>query len=214
MEQKLLGELFGVEIHYPTNRDEIRQAAKAGYEYQGNLTSHDNLSFDQARLDTQDIMQNFFNGLDEKISNEVSEIYCDELLAVISDTSHQSYKGERVSMGLLFGVEITKPFDRKEIRELVKTRNHLMQERAVGGLTLHQTSLDLSDEMHAFVSGWSAVDQTDFYNLTTEETNALTSSINDKTSRFLIHQAEQSMAMQWVIGIIAIIVIFVIFASR
>ena len=83
-------------------------------------------------------------------------------------------------MGTLFGVKISYPFNRKEIRELVNARQQIIIDRAVNGLTVYQTSLDANDEVDAFIADWSEADQVDILNLLTEETIALTNSMNDK----------------------------------
>lgn len=124
-------------------------------------------------------------------------------------------------MGTLFGVKISYPFNRKEIRELVNARQQIIIDRAVNGLTVYQTSLDANDEVDAFIADWSEEDQVDILNLLTEETIALTNSMNDKinaintqTEKVVMEQAQQGLAIEWIICIITLIAIIAIFAAR
>ena len=124
-------------------------------------------------------------------------------------------------MGTLFGVKISYPFNRKEIRELVNARQQIIIDRAVNGLTVYQTSLDANDEVDAFIADWSEADQVDILNLLTEETIALTNSMNDKinaintqTEKVVMEQAQQGLAIEWIICLITLIAIIAIFAAR
>lgn len=115
---------------------------------------------------------------------------------------------------VIFGVSISKPFQRNEIREMVKARHELMVLASKNGKTLYEASLDLQDQKDAIIKDWSLDDRVAFLNMDTEETNALTNKINDQTHQVLIDNANDAALFQWIIGIVVIIIIVIVFASR
>lgn len=81
MEQKFLGTLFGIELHNPIIRSEIRSLIKAKNEYANKKATEENLTFKQALLDAGDIVDEFLGTLNEEDSKKFVDLYTEELLA-------------------------------------------------------------------------------------------------------------------------------------
>jgi len=93
MELELLGELFGVEIHRPLQREEIRKALIARNELRDQLKQEKNLSSDHITLQLNDKIHVFAYRLEESESeqfyNYLSE-ECNTLKTEISPLSSET----------------------------------------------------------------------------------------------------------------------------
>lgn len=238
--ERNLGDVLNIPVFLPFDKNVIDLIALKKQELMLELSGNDPLKYltvtQQIDLDIEKQISNWgdekfvFLGmltqqtiiLKDRLEKEAEE-YLKRFSLNLSDDEPLIGNGESEAVvsekvytqeGSLFGVFITKPFKRNDIRALVKARHELMVQTAKNGKTLYEASLDLQDQAEAFISTWSIEDQIAFNNLSAEETNALTSKINDDTSKVLIDAANDSMAFQWLIAGIAIIVIFVFVVSR
>lgn len=87
MEQKLLGELFGVKIHSPISRTEVRELVRAKGEFANKKMVDENLTYHQALLDLGDIIKEFINSLDKDDQEKFVNIYADEVIAIQDSTT-------------------------------------------------------------------------------------------------------------------------------
>lgn len=114
-------------------------------------------------------------------------------------TEHENESGEKVYKS-----------NRDRLRALVAIRNMKMQEVISSGGNHHQASLDLNDQFDEFLSTIPAMAQVAIYNTYTEELNASTAEMIDKTNRMnaeAIVSEERNNLMGQVIGVIVIIFI-------
>ncbi|MBR7749906.1 hypothetical protein KC093_06985 [Acinetobacter nosocomialis] len=81
MEQKVLGYLFGIELHSPIIRSEIRSLIKAKNEYVQNKATKDNLTIQQALLDAGDLVDEFVGSLTDEDGEKFVDLYTEELIA-------------------------------------------------------------------------------------------------------------------------------------
>lgn len=86
MEHKVLGELFGVEIHTPVTRSEIRRLVKEKQDFVDNKVKTEGLTLHQALLDAGDMVENFINNLSEDDGKSFVNYYADEVLAINDPT--------------------------------------------------------------------------------------------------------------------------------
>jgi len=86
MEQKIIGELFGVKVHSPIARSEVRSLVKAKQDFVDSKVKIERLTQHQALLDTGDIVANFINSLSEEEGNSFANYYADEIIAISDPT--------------------------------------------------------------------------------------------------------------------------------
>lgn len=85
MEQNLLGSVFGVDIHAPLQRSEIRQLVKAKNTFIENKINEEHLTHQQASLDAGDVIDKFIGTLGDEHSDFLN-LYTDETMAAIDAT--------------------------------------------------------------------------------------------------------------------------------
>ncbi|WP_143223863.1 tetratricopeptide repeat protein [Acinetobacter sp. ANC 3903] len=86
MEQKIIGELFGVEIHSPVSRSEVRSLVKAKQDFVESKVETEKLTTHQALLDAGDIVEDFINSLSEDDGKAFVNYYSDEVVAISDST--------------------------------------------------------------------------------------------------------------------------------
>ncbi|MDQ1207286.1 putative nuclease with TOPRIM domain [Acinetobacter baylyi] len=216
MEQKLLGELFGIQIYTPIARSEVREVLRKQLEFKAALQVEKGLTEDQALLEVCDIFDVFFSSISEEDKSNFEKIHSEEVNAApkewFGDLLKNSENDELVKTGLagfLYDIEVRYPFTRDNIRTIVQARSNLMEFLAnTHGISIYQASNDLSDEQKIFTEKLSLSDQEKFLNLMTEEMNAHTNALNDETLR-INHQAfKREVENQYYTEIIGGIVIF------
>ncbi|MFC2998231.1 hypothetical protein ACFODO_23860 [Acinetobacter sichuanensis] len=78
MEQKILGELFGVEVHSPITRSEVRAVVKNQLKHVTQLINT-GLTEDQARFDIIDQFESFFSSLSSEDKIRFERIHAEEV---------------------------------------------------------------------------------------------------------------------------------------
>ncbi|MCF0263389.1 hypothetical protein KW868_02720 [Acinetobacter guillouiae] len=218
MERKLLGEIFGVQIHSPINRSEVREVLRNQLKYKSDLQINQSLTEEQSQLEIIDIFESFFNSISENDVEIFNKIHTEEINAaprewfgnllsesVISDDEFLKVG----NAGVLYDIEVKYPFTRDNIRTLVQARSDLMVFLAnTHGISIYQASNDLSDEQKLFTEKLSIDDQEKFLNLMTEEMNAHTDALNDETARINQQAFKQEVENQYYAQIIGGIVVF------
>lgn len=218
MEQKILGEIFGVDIHSPLIRSEVREVLRRQLEFKKELQISKNLTEDQAFLEVADIFEAFFVSISddekfnfEKIHAEETSVAPKEWFGDIGvngcvDNSEFLNTG---NAGELYGIQVSYPFTRENIRKLVQARSELMKSIAdVQGVSLYQASNDLSDVQAKFVEKFSYEDQENFLNLMTEEIIAHTSALNDETAKLNRQTLDQEISNQNLTSTMTGIIVF------
>ena len=218
MEQKILGELFGVAIHSPIIRSEVRDVLKKQLEFKAILQSDQGLTEEQAFLEVADIFEPFFNGLSEIERNTFKKLHAEETNAApvewFKGLGLQSGAGnsdflDTGTAGELYGVQVEYPFIRGNIRDVVQVRGELMKSIAnEQGISLYQASNDLSDVQAKFTEKFSYEDQEAFLNLMTEEMIAHTSALNNEAAKINQQTLEQEISNQNITNTIGGIVVF------
>lgn len=190
MEQKLLGELFGVRVHSPLVRGEVREVLRKQLEFKSELQANQKLTEEQAFLEVADIFENFFSGISKEEVDVFNSIHQEEMGAAPkewfgnSETLDCSALAQTGSAGELYGIQVLYPFTRANIREVVKAKATLMQSMSSSqGISIYQAANDLSDIHAEFLKRLNLGDQEVFLNLLTEETNAHTSALLDDASK-------------------------------
>ncbi|MDC4343623.1 hypothetical protein BFR88_07500 [Acinetobacter pittii] len=191
MEQKLLGELFDVQIHTPIARSEVREVLRKQLEFKAALQVEKGLTEDQAFLEVSDIFDAFFASISEEDKSNFEKIHSEEINAApkewFGDLLENNEDDEFIKTGIagfLYDIEVKYPFTRDNIRTIVQARSNLMRFLAsTHGVSVYQASNDLSDEQKIFTEKLSLADQEKFLNLMTEEMNAYTNALNDETLR-------------------------------
>ncbi len=87
--KKLVGNLFGVDIHLPLKRNEVRDLVRARQVFIEDLIQQKNLNERQASLDASDLLIEFCTQLNEEEAKNLSELLKEEaqaLLPKIEDT--------------------------------------------------------------------------------------------------------------------------------
>ena len=87
MEQKLIGNLFGTDIHTPLKRSEVRELIAARESFIKTLMEQKNLNDMQARLDASDIFIDFCTQLTDEESTNLSELLKEEEMALMTPIS-------------------------------------------------------------------------------------------------------------------------------
>lgn len=87
MDNKIIGELFGITVHSPIIRGEVRELVKAKQDFVDNKVKTESLTLHQALLDAGDIVENFINNLNEDDAKAFANYYADEVLAINNPTA-------------------------------------------------------------------------------------------------------------------------------
>lgn len=217
MEIKLLGEIFGIQIHSPINRSEVREVVKNQYSYRIKIRDEMRLTDEQSRLEVSDLYERFCDNLNESDRNIFEKIFDEEVVAAphewfIEYNKDLASTSELISnshVGELFGVQVEYPFNRKNIRVLVDSRSKLMNQLADDNqISLYQASNDLSDEQDIFLKTMNHKDQEAFLNIMTEELIAHTNALNDETDRINQETIKQEIENQYFTQVIGGIIGF------
>ena len=218
MEQKILGELFGVIIHSPIIRSEVREVLKKQLEFKAEQQTNQNLTEDQAFLEVADIFDAFFARISEEDKSNFERIHAEEASVApkewygnigINGCADNSEFIETGLAGDLYGIQVVYPFARDNIRRLVQARSELMKSIAsTQGISLYQASNDLSDVQAEFTKKFSFEDQENFLNLMTEEMIAHTNALNDTTAKLNQENLEREISDQNLTNTIGSIVVF------
>lgn len=218
MEQKILGELFGVTIHSPIIRSEVRNAVKQQFSFRVALQESMNITQEQSFLEVADIYEDFCKNLSVEDRETFEKVFNDEVAAAplewFSESKIESSMSSAEflaagSAGELYGIEISYPFTRENIRKLVQEKSEQMKSIAdIQGISLYQASNDLGDVQAEFIEKFSYEDQENFLNLMTEETIAYTSALNDKTAKLNQETLEQEISNQNLTNTIGGVVVF------
>lgn len=215
MTQKIIGEIFGVEIHSPIIRSEVREVVKRQLSFQSEIESSRNLTDEQLRLEIVDIFQAFFNSIPEGDKNVFEKMHVEEVKAAPHEwfsrekTTPRSVEIQNGEVGYLYDVPVKYPFTRENIRAIVHARSNLMNFMAsTQGISLYQASNDLSDEQHLFLSRFDLDDQEKFMVLMTEELIAHTNALNDETAKINQQAFKQEVENQYYTEVIGGIVVF------
>lgn len=86
MDKKKLGELFGVVVHSPVTRSEVRSLVKAKQDFVNKKATDEDLTYHQALLDAGDIVESFINSLSEDDGKAFVNYYSDEVVAIGDST--------------------------------------------------------------------------------------------------------------------------------
>ncbi len=192
MQKTVLGEIFGIKVHSPISRGEIRDVLKKQLEFKKALQAEKSLTEDQAFLEVADIFENFFKDISKEDKDNFEKIHSEEINAAPSEwfslesniPSNSAVFLETGIAGELYGMQVNYPFTRENIRKLVYQRSEVMKSLADSqGISLYQASNDLSDMQNHFIEKFSYEDQEKFLNLMTEEMIAHTNALNDETAK-------------------------------
>ncbi|MDC4326772.1 hypothetical protein [Acinetobacter baumannii] len=192
MEQKLLGELFGINVHSPIIRDEVREVLKRQLEFKAALQTEKALTEDQAFLEVDDIFEGFYKNISVEDKRIFEKIHSEEVNAAPREwfnvegksSIHNAEFLKAGNAGELFGVNVTYPFTRENIRTLVLQRTELMKSLANSkGISLYQASNDLSDIQNEFIERFNYEDQEKFLNIMTDEMLAHANATNDEAEK-------------------------------
>lgn len=230
MEQKILGELFGVTIHSPIIRSEVRGVLKKQLEFKALLQSDLDLTEDQAFLEVADIFESFFNGIAEEDKDIFEKIHAEEVGVAPQEwflgptmTNDELAKPliDNGLLGSIYHVDVTHPFTRKNIREVVDGEKALINNLMRSGLTKQQAELDAGDLLVDFYVRIGSKMSQEFSDLLTQEKIADIGhqseldikEINLQTERQI--QAVNNYAVIYgVIGIALVLFIFFALVSR
>lgn len=218
MEKKVIGELFGVTVHSPIIRSEVREVLKRQLEFKAEQQTNQNLTEDQAFLEVADIFDAFFTSISAEDKSIFERIHAEEASIApkewygnigINGSVDNSEFIEAGQAGDLYGIQVVYPFARENIRRLVQARSELMKSIAsTQGISLYQASNDLSDVQAEFTKKFSFEDQENFLNLMTEEMIAHTNALNDETAVINQQTLEQEISNQNLTNTMATIIVF------
>lgn len=112
-----------------------------------------------------------------------------------------------------------RPIVRSEVRAIAEIRQKILAEVLEKGGNQHQVILDISDEIDAHIASWTDEEKIDFYNMLTQETNAITDDLIHKARMMNVAAAEKdaediksALAWEWFIAIIfSVIILFIVF---
>lgn len=215
MTQKIIGELFGVDVHSPIIRSEVREIVKRQLSFQSEIESSQNLTDEQLRLEIVDIFNIFFGGISEEDKSVFEKMHVEEVNAAPKEwfshekTTPRSVEVKNGEVGCLYDIPVKYPFTRDNIRAIVQARSNLMNFMAsTQGISLYQASNDLSDEQHLFLSRFDLDDQEKFMVLMTEELIAHTNALNDETAKINQQAFKQEVENQYYTEVIGGIVVF------
>ncbi|MGZ7881834.1 hypothetical protein [Acinetobacter soli] len=218
-DKKYLGEIFGVKVHSPITRFEIREVIKKQIIFEKKIEREQNLTEDQARLEVMDIFDSFLSKITIKERSVFEKIHAEEVSAAPRnwfDGEEGSNSSEDVNFlksgiaGNLYGIEVVYPFIRENIRKVVIARNELIKNISKeNNISHYQAANDLSDMQMIFLKKFSFEDQEQFLAISTEETTALTNAINDETIKINQEIMEREASNANIAGVIASIVGFI-----
>ena len=218
MERKIIGELFGVTIHTPILRHEVRDVLKKQLEFKSILQLEQGLTEEQAFLEVADIFEPFFNGLSESERITFEKIHKEEMHAAplewfkgigFSEELGNSAFLDAGTAGELYGVQVVYPFTRGNLRDVVQARSEAMKLiSSTNNISLYQASNDLSDEQEQFIKRFNSEDQERFLTILTEEMIAHTNALNDETNRINQQNLEEEIANSNLTSTMAGIIVF------
>ena len=218
MDNKIIGELFGVTVHSPIIRSEVREVLRRQLEFKAEQQTNQNLTEDQAFLEVADIFDAFFASISEEDKSNFERIHTEEATVApkewygnigINGCVDNSEFIKAGQAGDLYGIQVVYPFARNNIRKLVQARSELMKSMAnTQGISLYQASNDLSDVQAEFTKKFSFEDQEVFLNLITDEMIAHTNAINDETIKINQQALEQEISNQNLTSTMAGIIVF------
>ena len=216
--KKIICELFGVTVHSPIIRSEVREVLKKQLEFKAEQQANQNLTEDQVFLEVSDIFDAFFASISKEDKSNFERIHAEEVSAApkewysnlgVNDCVDNSEFIEAGQVGDLYGIQVIYPFARDNIRKLVQARSELMKSIAsTQGISLYQASNDLSDVQAEFTKKFSFEDQEAFLNLMTDEMIAHTNALNDETTKINQQTLEQEISNQNLTNTIGSIVVF------
>jgi hypothetical protein len=128
----IIGELFGITIHAPIVRSEVREVVRKQLEFKSILQLEQGLTEEQAFLEVADIFGAFFNGLSENQRIAFEQVHKEEVNAApvewfnglgFSEKLDNSALLEAGTAGELYGVDVAYPFTRENLRRVVKARS-------------------------------------------------------------------------------------------
>lgn len=215
MQTRVISRLFGLDIHYPFIRTEVREVVKKQAEYRKKIIKELSLTPDQAVLEVIDIFNNFFSEMTNTERLEFEKLHAEEVGAAPSNWFSDEEEIDNTllesgSTGTLFGIDVAYPFTRENIRKIVKSRHDLMKSISKeNNISLYQASNDLDDIQASFLERLSLNDQERFLNLSTEETLALTKALNDETAKINQEIIEQEASNAHIAGVIASVIGFI-----
>jgi len=218
VERKIIGELFGVTIHAPILRQEVRDAVKKQLEFKSILQLEQGLTEEQAFLEVADIFEPFYCGLSESERIAFEKIHKEEMHAAplewfkgvgFSEELDNSAFLDTGIAGELYGVQVVYPFTRGNLRDIVQARSEAMKlMSSANNISLYQASNDLSDEQEQFIKRFNSEDQERFLTILTEEMVAHTNALNDETNRINQQNLEEEIANNNLTSTMAGIIVF------
>ncbi|WP_436897709.1 hypothetical protein [Acinetobacter gyllenbergii] len=235
MDKKLLGNVLGVDIHYPINRDEIRLLIQKQTKFRSRLIDDKDLNDDQIYLEVRDVFDAFTDSLTDEEKSRFETVHMEEVNAApiewlstaeelqgltidlnkSKEDTYVAYKdGE--SIGELFGIQIRYPILRQNVREVVVAKSALAKTMYQdGSMSIYQAFNDLGDIENQFLTSLEEKDSIDFLNLLAEETNAYTSALNDETAKINaeviqrdIENSNNSIGLAAVVTIVVLLFLF------
>lgn len=218
MSSGIIGELFGVNIHSPIIRSEIREVLKRQLEFKALLQADQQLTEDQAFLEVTDIFESFFAKISEKDRVIFEKIHAEEVNVAPKEWFNQLEEQNNINNGIfieqgnagsLYNILVVYPFTRENIRKIVQARSDLMKSIADSqGISLYQASNDLSDIQTQFIEKFNIDDQEKFLTIMTEELIAHTNAINDETSKITQKTIENEISNHNLTQTIGAVIVF------
>lgn len=218
MSSEIIGELFGVNIHSPIIRSEVREVLKRQLEFKALLQANQQLTEDQAFLEVTDIFESFFSKISEKDRVIFEKIHAEEVNVAPKEWFNQLEEQNNINNGIfieqgnagsLYNILVVYPFTRENIREIVQARSDLMKSIADSqGISLYQASNDLSDIQTQFIEKFNIDDQDKFLTIMTEELIAHTNAINDETSKITQKAIENEISNHNLTQTIGAVIVF------
>jgi len=218
MSSEIIGELFGVNIHSPIIRSEIREVLKRQLEFKALLQADQQLTEDQAFLEVTDIFESFFAKISETDRVIFEKIHAEEVNVAPKEWFNQLEEQNNINNGIfieqgnagsLYNILVVYPFTRENIRKIVQARSDLMKSIADSqGISLYQASNDLSDIQTQFIEKFNIDDQDKFLTIMTEELIAHTNAINDETSKITQKAIENEISNHNLTQTIGAVIVF------
>lgn len=204
MKDKVIGELFGVDIYTPILVENVREALNRQFEFTDLLKS-DGLTEDDAQKIVADCYDSFCAKITEEEKRDFDKIYSEESILLVSQNINQDQ-----DVGELYGVLVEYPFNRKNIRKIVRNRSELaitmVKEQ---NISTYQASNDLEDILDEFIKKFGDDDQTKFYNLMADELEAQANELNDIAAdisrKNIVEEESRNNLSQMMLGIIVFV---------
>jgi len=223
MEQKIIGELFGVQLHSPISRLEVREVLQRQLEFKTILQSNSGLTEEQAAEEIFDIFEPFLGSITNEERRDFERIHSEE----VSTAPKEWFSGfnfehaDNNEPEVIYGVPISFPLTRKNIREVITAENQLINDLIRSGLTRHQAELDTGDMLVEFYTRIGRDKREEFSRLLTQEKIAEINhqaDLNIENSKQQVEQQIQAVKSYSVlyagIGIALVLLIFFILVSR